>query len=631
MCGWTGFWKSGSNGVSDLTGEVMRMTDTLAHRGPDDAGSWVDEEAGVALGFRRLSILDLSPAGRQPMRSASGRYVIVFNGEVYNFAELREELEKRGGRFHGGSDTEVMLAAIETWGLEAAVKRFAGMFAFALWDRKDRSLALVRDRLGKKPLYYGWGGGALLFGSELKALRAFRNFRAEVDRGSLSLFLRYNSLPAPYSIYKGIFQLRPGCILRVGSPASRDVSPEAYWSFREVAEAGMREPLAGDDSESVDRLDALLREAVRVRMVADVPLGAFLSGGVDSSTVVAMMQAQSARPVRTFSIGFDEDGFDEAGHARAVAQRLGTEHTELYVTAADAQAVIPRLPEIYDEPFADASQIPTFLVSQLARRSVTVSLSGDGADELFGGYPHYLGMAEGIWKKLRWCPQPVRRGIGAGMSAVAGCGRLGKRLNRLSDMVQVKTPEALYHRIVSHWKAPADVVVGGFEPPTTRTDPSLWPEGGEFAERMLFLDSVSYLPDDIFTKVDRASMAASLEARMPLMDHRVVEFAWKVPLRLKIRGGHGKWILREVLDRYLPRELMERPKMGFCVPIARWLRGPLRDWAEALLDERRLREEGYFHPGPIRERWDEHIQGVDNWEYYLWDILMFQAWAERWG
>jgi asparagine synthase (glutamine-hydrolysing) len=529
---------------------------------------------------------------------------------------LRKELEARGERIRGGSDTEVMLAAIETWGLEAAVKRFAGMFAFALWDRKDRSLALARDRLGKKPLYYGLAGETLLFGSELKALRAYRNFNAEVDRGSLSLFLRYNSLPAPYSIYKGIFQLQPGCILRIPSPAARTASPEAYWSFREVAERGMHNPLVADDGEAVDQLESLLREAVRLRMIADVPLGAFLSGGVDSSTIVAMMQAQSSRPVRTFSIGFDEDGFDEAGHAKAVAARLGTEHTELYVSAADAQAVIPRLPEIYDEPFADASQIPTFLVSQLARRSVTVSLSGDGADELFAGYPHYVGMAEGIWKKLRWCPAPVRRGIGSGMSALGGWG---------------KGPEALYHRIVSHWKTPADVVIGGFEPPTTRTNPALWPEGGEFAERMLFFDSVSYLPDDIFTKVDRASMAASLEARMPLMDHRVVEFAWRLPLRLKIRNGQGKWILREVLYRYLPRELMDRPKMGFCVPIASWLRGPLRDWAEALLDENRLRQEGYFHPEPIRERWREHLQGVDNWEYYLWDVLMFQAWAEKWG
>ncbi len=622
MCGWAGFWKNG--GVPDMADEVMRMADTLAHRGPDDSASWIDEESGIAFGFRRLSILDLSPAGRQPMRSASGRYIIVFNGEVYNFLELRKEL----GRIRGGSDTEVMLAAIEAWGLDAAVKRFAGMFAFALWDRQERTLSLVRDRLGKKPLYYGWAGNALLFGSELKALRAFGRFSPEVDRGSLSLFLRYNSVPAPYSIYKNIFQVQPGCIVHFTSPASKRES--TYWSFRDVAEKGMRDPLAMSDGEAVDALESLLRDAVRLRMIADVPLGAFLSGGVDSSTVVSLMQAQSSRPVRTFSIGFDEDGFDEAGHARAVAARLGTEHTELYVSAENARAIIPRLPEIYDEPFADASQIPTFLVSQLARRDVTVTLSGDGADELFGGYPHYLGMAQGVWRKLRWCPAAVRRRVANGMEALAPFGRAGKRLHRLSDLVSAKTPEALYHRIVSHWKAPAGVVIGGFEPPVARTDPSRWPDGGEFAERMLFLDSVSYLPDDIFTKVDRASMAASLEARMPLMDHRVVEFAWRLPLDLKIRGGQGKWILREVLRRHLPRELVDRPKMGFCVPIAAWLRGPLRDWAEALLGERRLRDEGYFHPEPIRERWREHIGGKADWEYYLWDVLMFQAWAERW-
>ena len=610
--------------------QIGRMADTLVHRGPDDSGTWIDAECGLAFGFRRLAILDLTPAGHQPMHSASGRYVIVFNGEVYNFSELRKELEALGGKFHGGSDTEVMLAAIEAWGIEAAVKRFVGMFAFALWDRKERSLSLARDRLGKKPLYYGWAGQTFLFGSELKALRAHRDCGKEVDRGALSLFLRHGFVPAPHSIYKGIRQLSPACIVRIASPASPAASPQPYWSLREVAERGAREPFAGSDAEATDRLDALLHDAVRLRMIADVPLGAFLSGGVDSSTVVALMQAQSSRPVKTFSIGFDENGYDEAQHAKAVAGHLGTEHTELYVTAAHAQTVIPRLPEIYDEPFADMSQIPTFLVSELARRSVTVSLSGDGGDELFAGYHRYAGN-ERIWRKLCRLPRALRRLIGCGMK-VAGTGtRSGRYLLRRSDIFLLKTSEEFYLRNISHWRSPSDVVIDGFEPPTVFTDSSRLPAGTGFTERMQFIDSMSYLPDDIFTKVDRASMAVSLEARVPLIDHRVVEFGWTLPRRFKVRGSQTKWLLREVLHRYVPRAMVERPKMGFSVPIGEWIRGPLRDWAEALLDERRLRDEGYFRPGPIREKWSEHLAGTGNWEYYLWNVLMFQAWLEKWG
>ena len=630
MCGFTGYWKNGAGGAPEMEDQIGRMTATLTHRGPDDSGVWTDAECGLALGFRRLAILDLTPAGHQPMRSASGRYVIVFNGEVYNFAELRKALDGSGHEFRGGSDTEVMLAAIEAWGLEAAVQRFTGMFAFALWDRKERSLALVRDRLGKKPLYYGWAGQTLLFGSELKALRAHRDFRAEVDRGALTLFLRHGAVPAPYCIYKGIRQLPPGCLVRIAAPDSPPPAPEPYWSLREVAERGAREPFTASPEEATGQLDTLLREAVRLRMVADVPLGAFLSGGVDSSTVVALMQAQSSRPVRTFSIGFEESGFNEAHHAKAVANHLGTDHTELCVTAAEARAVIPRLPEIYDEPFADSSQIPTFLLAQLTRKSVTVSLSGDGGDELFAGYMRYS-ETEDYWRNLRRIPAILRRGISRGMRLPGKGSRLGRRLRHHSDLVGIETPEALYTRFLSHWKTPAEVVLGGFEPPTVFTEPSRWPVGGGLLERMQFMDSVSYLPEDIFTKVDRASMAASLEARVPLMDHRVVEFAWSLPRALKIRGGQGKWILREVLHRYVPRALLDRPKMGFNVPIGTWLRGPLRDWAEALLDERRLRDENYFRPEPIREKWGEHLRGERDWEYYLWDVLMFQAWLGRWG
>lgn len=606
------------------------MKRAMVHRGPDDSGIWVDAECGIALGFRRLAIIDLTPAGHQPMHSESGRYVIVFNGEVYNFAELRKELEELGHQFRGHSDTEVMLASIEAWGIEEATKRFVGMFAFAVWDRKERSLSLARDRFGEKPLYYGWAGQTFLFGSELKALRAHRDFRPEVDRGSLTLFLRHSAVPAPYSIYQGIRQLPPACIVRITDPASHAASPIPYWSLRAVVERGVREPFTGSSLEATDRLEALLREVVRRQMSSDVPLGAFLSGGVDSSVVVALMQAQSSRPVRTFTIGFEEKGFDEAPAARAVAAHLGTEHTEMYVTAAQAQAIIPRLPEIYDEPFSDPSQVPTFLLSQLTRRSVTVSLSGDGGDELFAGYIRYARAAL-WWRGLRLLPLPLRRGIGRGMRMFGTGSRPGRLLHRLSDGFQLETPEALYLRGFIHWKAAAEMVIGGFEPPTIFTETSRWPEAGGFTERMQFIDASSYLADDIFAKVDRASMAVSLETRSPLTDHRVAEFVWSLPRSLKVRGKHGKWILREVLKRHVPAGLVDRPKMGFSVPTGAWLRGPLREWAGALLDEGRLRRENYLRPEPIREKWNEHLKGEHDWGFYLWDVLMFQAWLERWG
>lgn len=615
--------------MPDLEEQIGRMTGTLVHRGPDDSGTWIDAECGVALGFRRLAILDLTPTGHQPMASASGRYVMVFNGEVYNFAELRTELAERGDRFRGGSDTEVMLAAIEAWGVEAATQRFVGMFAIALWDRQERQLTLVRDRLGKQPLYYGWAGTTFLFGSELKALRAHRACGADINRGALSLFLRQGFVPAPYSIYQGLLQLPPGCILRITAPDALPAAPQPYWSLRAIAERGAREPFAGSDREATDRLEALLRDAVRLRMVADVPLGAFLSGGVDSSTVVALMQAQSARPVQTFTIGFAESQYDEAPHAKEVARHLGTAHTELYVTPEHARDVIPRLPEIYDEPFADISQIPTFLLAQLARRHVTVSLSGDGGDELFAGYERYAG-TERYWQRLSRIPRTVRNLIGHGMQSAGTGWRLGRLLARRADLLRLGTPEEFYLRNSSQWKTPADVVIGGSEPPTVFTDPARWPAGGGLTERMQFLDASSYLSDDIFTKVDRASMAVSLETRVPLTDHRVVEFAWSLPRRLKVRDGQGKWILREVLDRFVPRALVARPKMGFGVPMGAWLRGPLRDWAEALLAERRLRDEGCFHPAPIRDKWREHLSGESDSEYYLWNVLMFQAWLEKW-
>lgn len=644
MCGITGFWQTpGDNGVV-LTVLAQRMSDQLAHRGPDDSGEWSDPDAGVALGFRRLAIVDLSPLGHQPMRSASSRYEIIFNGEVYNFAALREELTGLGHGFRGGSDTEVILAAVEEWGLADAVTRFVGMFAIALWDRERRELHLVRDRLGIKPLYYGWQGGAFLFGSELKALAAHPAFSGEIDRDALTLYMRFAYVPEPFSIYRNIYKLPPGTVLTLRRHDDRSARPRPFWSALEAAERGQDAPFSGSDAEAVARLDTLLREAVALRMVADVPLGAFLSGGIDSSTVVALMQAQSDRPVKTFTIGFAASGFNEADHAAVVAAHLGTDHTELTVTPQVAQAVIPRLPTIYDEPFADSSQIPTFLVSELARQRVTVSLSGDGGDELFGGYNRYQWGA-GIWKRIGWAPAPARSLSARAVKTVspetwdATYARVesllparlrqrtpGYKVHKLADALGATSPANLYLALVSQWRQPEAIVVGGREPRSLLLDAAAWPDLPGFVERMMYLDLVTYLPGDILTKVDRASMAVSLEARVPLLDHRVVEFAATLPLSLKVRDGRGKWILRQVLNQYVPASMMERPKMGFGVPIDSWLRGPLREWAEDLLDPRQMRSDGYLNPEPIQQKWREHLDGARNWQDPLWCALQFQAW-----
>lgn len=639
MCGIAGFYQpSASYSVEEIKTILRCMTDAIRHRGPDDEGAWYSVERGIALGFRRLAILDLSPTGHQPMISTDGRYVIVFNGEIYNYGRLREELLALGHIFQGTSDTEVMLAAIWQWGLSAAVQRFNGMFAFALWDAENRALHLVRDRLGVKPLYYGWLGKSLVFGSELKSLRVYPEFRQEIDRDALTLYLRHNYIPAPFTIYRGVRKLIPGHILTVWPGSEEgDERMEPYWSPRAAVEKGITNPFKGDAREALQALDSLLTRSIGLRMIADVPLGAFLSGGVDSSTVVALMQKQSRLPVRTFTIGFYEAGFDEAEYARAVAKHLGTDHTELYVTPDEARAVIPRLPTLYDEPFADSSQIPTFLVSELARRHVTVSLSGDGGDELFGGYNRYFwGMR--IWNAVGWAPLRWRQTAARGLTALTparwarllaptGLPNPGDKIHKLAEILSTPVREALYLDLVSHWKRPAQVVIGGQEPLTAVTDPLRWMNTATFAERMMSLDLVTYLPDDILAKVDRASMGVSLEARAPFIDdHEVVEFAWKLPLGLKIRGRQGKWILRQLLYQYVPRKLIERPKMGFGVPMDAWLRGPLRDWGEDLLAESRLRREGFFQPEPIRQKWEEHLSGGRNWQYYLWDILMFQAW-----
>lgn len=638
---------------------VSEMIGAIRYRGPDDSGVWCDERVGVGLGHARLSILDLSPEGHQPMLSSSGRYVLSYNGEVYNFAELRSELEIAGAKFRGHSDTEVMLAAFEEWGIESAVRRFVGMFAFALWDRERRVLTLVRDRIGIKPLYFGWAGKTFLFGSELKALRAHKGFHAEIDRGALASFMRVGYVPAPLSIYKHVYKLSAGCVLTVGEreleaaegfspdPDARHAAwrPVRYWSAKERVEAGCASPFKGSEAEAVEQLDGLLRNAVGLRMIADVPLGAFLSGGIDSSLVVALMQAQSNRPIRTFTVGFHEAEYNEAIHARKVAEHVGTDHTELYVSPEQARAVIPRLPAMYDEPFADSSQIPTFLVSELARRHVTVALSGDGGDELFAGYNRYF-WGRRLWRYLDLVPPSIRRGLAGGITSLSPAawanfferfGRFlpvvakpGDKLHKLAALLALPDPDTMYLGMISLWKDPAEIVVQGVEPLTPVTDRANWATLQDFTMRMMYLDLITYLPDDILTKVDRASMAVGLEARVPLLDHRVVEFAWRLPLSFKIRQeGEGKWLLRRVLDRYVPRQLIERPKMGFGVPLDSWLRGPLREWAEELLDEQRLRREGYLHPAPIREKWAEHLSGKRNWQYPLWNVLMFQAWVER--
>jgi asparagine synthase (glutamine-hydrolysing) len=641
-------------GEPELRATASGMTEALQHRGPDSSGIWVDPEAGIALGHRRLAIIDLSEEGHQPMVSPNGQLIIVFNGEIYNFRSLRRELIGLGRHFRGNSDTEVLLAAVEQWGLDEALARMVGMFAFALWDRSWRTLHLVRDRLGKKPLYFGWVGQSFLFASELKAFNAHPGFTPEVDRGALALLLRHNCIPAPYSIYRNIFKLPPAGRLSLrqnGSNAPRGSELleliEPYWSALAVAERGAATPLAIDEVEATEQLDELLTQAVAERMTADVPLGALLSGGIDSSTVVALMQKQSSPPVKTFSIGV-HTRFDEAPDAKRVARHLGTDHTELYVTPVEAQAVIPRLPDFYDEPFADSSQIPTFLVSKLTRQQVTVALSGDGGDEVFGGYDrHFRGRRLAYLNRL---PAILRRSAASLVTALSqedwervfavfdsvlpprACrGMVGYKVQKFADILSAENGlHAIYRTTTSHWIEPTAVVRGAVEPTTAVSDPARWPDLKDPVHAMMALDTIGYLPNDILTKVDRASMAVSLEVRSPLLDHRVIEFAWRLPIGMKVRGAMGKWILRRVLDRYVPRDLIERPKQGFGIPLKDWLRGPLREWAEALLAEKRLRDEGFFDPRPIRHAWAEHISGKRNYAYHLWDILMFQAWRERW-
>ena len=647
MCGIAGFVQPEGFVVGEARSMSSAMADAVAHRGPDDDGVWVDGAAGVALAHRRLAVIDLSAAGHQPMRSHSGRYVTVFNGEIYNHADLRKELDLRSRdpiAWRGTSDTEVFLVHIEHCGLEKSLEKAVGMFAFALWDSQERTLYLARDRLGEKPLYYGWQHGVFLFGSELKALARHPAFDGDVDRDALMLFLRYRYIPSPASIYDGIRKLPPGTYLVVrvngaGHSNGRDSEPRTYWSLREAISAGRAQPFEGDAIDAVDALQGVLSEAVRPQMIADVPLGAFLSGGIDSSTIVALMQTESSRPVRTFTIGFKEQDYNEAAHAKSVAGHLGTDHTELYVSPREALEVIPRLPVLYDEPFADPSQIPTLLVAEMARAHVTVALTGDGGDELFGGYDRYR-HTRLIRRSVSLLPRPIRRLCTGALASdllrrsMDGLRRpaIGSwidKVRKIGHVLDHESARPVYHRLISDWETPAAVVLGGTEPRTALTDSAEWPDLPEIETWMMAMDGLTYLPDQILVKVDRAAMAASLETRAPLLDHRVAEFAWRLPTSVKIRSGQSKWVLRQVLYKYVPRQLVERPKMGFGVPIGAWLRGPLREWAESFLDERRLRNDGFFMPTPIREKWTQHVAGLRRWDHALWSVLMFQTWLDE--
>ena len=638
MCGIAGFIDSSHEGdAAWIRQTALAMADSIIHRGPDDGDTWSDVQAGLGLGYRRLAVIDLSPAGRQPMVSHCQRFVTVYNGEVYNAPELREELDNI--RFRGHSDTEVVLEACAAWGVEAAVRRLNGMFAFAIWDRQERKLSLVRDRLGIKPLYWGAFDKLFLFGSELKAIKKHPGWTQQVDRTALAVFMQHRYIPSPRSIYRGIHKLEPGHILTLKT--GREPENRVYWSISDTIEQGRSISLQSPEHEAVNMLDSLLGDAVGRRMVADVPVGAFLSGGIDSATVVALMQKSGAQAARTFTIGFDDSSYNEARHASAVAKHLGSDHTELYVGSNQARDVIPNLPAIYDEPFADSSQIPTFLVSRMTRQHVTVALSGDGGDELFAGYNRYQ-TAELLRRWTKPFKGSLRKNMASALTSLSPAAwnnllgflsrrkngtRPGHKLHHLAAILDAG-PDNIYRKLISEWNDPVALVAGAGDP-----DGILWAAAREGLltnpiEQLQYLDTINYLPDDILTKVDRASMAVSLEARTPLLDHRVVEFAWRLPMHYKIRGKDRKWLLRQVLYKYVPRQLMERRKTGFKIPVGDWLGGPLRDWAETLLAEKRLADDGFLNPLMVRERWNAHLSGHSNWTGSLWNVLMFQAWLD---
>lgn len=651
MCGFAGYLSDDAPENSDCAETILRdMGSAIVARGPDDFGFW-HNRSGIGLAHCRLSVLDLSYAGHQPMTCHSDRYVVVFNGEIYNHLELRREVEETGNApvWRGHSDTETLLVGFLVWGIRSTIERCVGMFAFAVWDKLQQTLTLGRDRLGEKPLYYGWqnskGRGYFLFGSDLNALKKHPAFEFEISRDSLALFMERSYVPCPHSIYQGIRKLSPGCLLKVSASRPEPVI-ERYWSLVDAARYGISNPLCGSVNDVVTKLEAVLGLAVRRQMLADVPLGAFLSGGVDSSTVAALMQSHSSRPIKTFSIGFNEKEYNEAEYAKNVARCLGTEHTEMYVTSADALNVIPKLPGLYSEPFADSSQIPTYLLSQLARQNIKVALTGDGADELFGGYSRYVQTQNLLGRALK-LPRILRRFVGAMVLKVPSqhwdlilsklsevlprslkLSHPGDSLHKAAGILGANGVSALYGGLVTHWDSSTLVI--GANPLTVGIDEDLIAlvDGLNPIHRMMVLDAITYLPDDILVKLDRATMGTSLESRVPFLDHSVVEFAWQIPQAFKINAHSGKWILRQLLYRYVDKDLIERPKQGFSVPIDQWLRGPLRDWAESLIDESRLVNEGYLNPKPIRLKWQEHITGKRNWQHHLWDVLMFQSWLE---
>ncbi len=650
MCGIAGFIDlSRSLEAGELVKRARLMGEAQDSRGPDAGSQWAEAQSGLALDHRRLAIIDLTEEGAQPMHSSSGRFVTVYNGEIYNYRDLRAELERSEGfpGWRGHSDTEVMLEAVEKWGFEESLKRFSGMFAIAVWDRREKRLLLARDRMGEKPLYYGRQGNTFYFSSELKSIRQLETFRPEINRDALCSYLRYHYVPAPESIYKSVSSLMPGTWISVSTEGEIH-GPYSYWSLRDCAQIGVDKTFTAPEDTVKEALEGLLLKVVEREMISDVPLGAFLSGGVDSSLIVALMQQCALSPVKTFTIGFDDKAYNEAEDAKRVAEHIGTEHTELYVTPQDALDVIPRIPKIWDQPFSDASQIPTHLVSQMTREHVTVALSGDGGDELFAGYNrHFKGCS--LWDKLGPVPEKFRRLAAVSLKNIPTDEwdgffevlspilpkklrlRLpGQKLHKLADVMTANSARDYYLKLTSNWFAPEELVVNGWEKPGPYQSSGNQPQTNDLTTWMQFMDAATYLPDDILTKVDRAAMAVSLETRAPFLDHEVVEFSQRLPMPMKISGGKGKKILRDILYKYVSPELIERPKMGFGIPIDNWLRGPLREWAEDLLDPVRMRQEGYLRPEPIRKTWEDHLSGKIDAQYKIWNILVFQSWLRHW-